>query len=65
MTNWLDDIDDDTGWVALRREARGKMPVGSQSRARAAGKSTYASKRARKRAARAGGIKNRRHKRCD
>ena len=61
MSDWWEGEDDDR---SMRQEQeRGKMPVGSDARAKAAKKRTYASDRARKRVAKAGGIRNRRHKR--
>jgi len=46
--------------------SRGKMPVGSEAKAKAASKNTYRSRRASKRVSRTGGgIRNRRNKRLD
>ncbi len=55
----LDDyVDED---MAIQRKDRGKMPVGSESKAKAASKATWRSKRATKRISRnGGGIRNRR-----
>jgi hypothetical protein len=49
-----------------RTRSRGKMPVGSEAKAKAAGKTTYRSRRASKRVSRTvSGIRNRRNKRLD
>ena len=49
-----------------RARSRGKMPVGSEARAKAASKTTFRSRRASKRVSRSGsGIRNRRNKRLD
>ncbi len=48
------------------RRFRGKMPVGSEAKAKAAAKETWRSRQATKRVARdASGIRNRRNKRLD
>lgn len=50
----------------LSRKHRGKMPVGSEAKAKAAAKETWRSRQATKRVARvASGIRNRRNKRID
>lgn len=50
----------------LSRKYRGKMPVGSEAKAKAAAKETWRSRQATKRVARvASGIRNRRNKRVD
>ena len=58
-------IHEEDDYRPMRREQeRGKMPVGSDAKAKAAKKSTYASERAgRAISRRASGIRNRRHKR--
>ena len=46
--------------------SRGKMPVGSEAKAKAASKTTFRSRRASKRVSRSGGgMRNRRNKRLD
>jgi hypothetical protein len=50
----------------VSRRFRGKMPVGSEAKAKAAAKETWRSRQATKRVARvASGIRNRRNKRLD
>ncbi len=50
----------------LSRRFRGKMPVGSEAKAKAAAKETWRSRQATKRVARvSSGIRNRRNKRLD
>lgn len=70
MTNWRYDtvVDEevDTGTNPVAPRFRGKMPVGSEAKAKAASKETWRSRRATKRVARSGGgIRNRRNKRID
>ncbi len=55
-----DSINDD---LPVQRKDRGKMPVSSESKAKAASKATWRSKRATKRISRTGGgIRNRRRR---
>jgi hypothetical protein len=70
MTNWRyetvvdEEVDDVSSPLAPR--FRGKMPVGSEAKAKAASKETWRSRRATKRVARnASGMRNRRNKRFD
>ena len=70
MNRWNLDVDDDadveetTSNRSTRRLSRGKMPVGSDAKAKAASKATYRSKRTGKQISRAtGGMRNRRNKR--
>jgi hypothetical protein len=71
MTKWQieHDFDDDTDVGPpdpTSRRFRGKMPVGSEARAKAAAKETWRSRQATKRVARVtSGIRNRRNKRLD
>ncbi len=70
MTKWQwdashddDPLDDpvDEEDIPIQRKDRGKMPVSSESKAKAASKATWRSKRATKRVSRTGGgIRNRR-----
>ncbi len=58
-----DDIEESTPNRATRK-SRGKMPVGSEAKAKAASKATHRSKRAGKKISRStGGMRNRRNKR--
>ena len=59
---WWEDDDGYRPSPINDRSKNGKMPVGSEAKARAAGKRTHGSKVAGKRVAKAGGIKNRRRK---
>ena len=69
MSKWRwDSPDEDDPSVAFQepnaRNERGKMPVASDAKAKAASKDTWRGRRATKRIARlAGGIRNRRQKR--
>ncbi len=67
MTKWqieFDDEPEEAPSAPLAIRYRGKMPVGSEARAKAASKETWRSRRATKRVARvASGIRNRRNKR--
>jgi hypothetical protein len=71
MTKWhydtgLDEESDDPHAGPVGTRLRGKMPVGSEARAKAASKETWRSRRATKRVARmSSGIRNRRNKRID
>lgn len=70
MTNWQYDTYEDDADVGPNAPKsirfRGKMPVGSEARAKAASKETWRSRRATKRVAKsASGIRNRRLKRTD
>jgi hypothetical protein len=71
MTKWQfeQEFDDDTELSPPEpqsRRFRGKMPVGSEARAKAAAKETWRSRQATRRVARVtNGIRNRRNKRID
>jgi hypothetical protein len=71
MTKWQfeHEFDDDSELgppSPLARRFRGKMPVGSEAKAKAAAKETWRSRQATKRVARVtSGIRNRRNKRID
>ncbi|RIK79318.1 MAG: hypothetical protein DCC68_13440 [Planctomycetota bacterium] len=71
MTKWQieHDFEDEAEQAPpepIARRFRGKMPVGSEARAKAAAKETWRSRQATKRVARVtSGIRNRRNKRID